>query len=71
MIEVIAFMTTDGQFHLTEKEAEQHESVLTSNKKFDDFLKSDFYPYRDKKSPYGKIVKKCLAGWESYKGQQK
>lgn len=71
MIEVIAFMTTDGQFHLTEKEANHHELMLSAEKQFDDFFKSDFYPYRDKKSPYGKIVKKCLAGWELYKGQQK
>lgn len=70
MIKVEAFMTTDGQFHLIEEKANNHELLLSAEKQFEDFLRSDFYPYRDKKTPYGKIVKKSLAGWELYKGQK-
>ena len=71
MKKIEVFVCSDNSWHETEEKAKAYEEKLSIESKVDKYMESDFYPYKNHKTPYFAIVSKCIVAWELYKESQK
>ena len=69
MKKVEAFETTDGKLFNQELDAKIHQAILNKGKFIDDFLASEYCPYKNP-MPIS-IAKRVLVGWEAYLKEKK